>query len=167
MILLIEIQPELRSFIGHLMPIVDARADILQEVNLLLWEKRATFQPGTSFRNWAYTFARNVVMNHQKKAKREKRVVFSNEMVEQLAADFEESDPRLAERMPALRRCLSKIPKEERQLLLARYAKHGAIEQRAQESGRSAAALRGVIFRLRTALRSCIERELRESPTLP
>ncbi len=162
--LLIDLQPQLRSFVGHLVPVVDARADILQEVNMVLWKKRPTFRPGTNFRNWAYTVARFVVMGHQKRAKRDKRLVFDDELLETLAEDFEESDPSIAERMPALRRCLRKVPENERRLLLDRYVHHGTVEREAQTSSRSAAALRGTLFRLRIALRRCIERELKQEP---
>ena len=166
--LLIEIQPQLRSFIGHLMPIPDSRPDLLQEVNMLLWKKRKTFRMSADcakeFRNWAYTIARYVVMNQQKRARRESKLVFGDEVLDKLACDFEESDPGIAERIPALRRCLRKIPENERDLLLERYTRHGAVEHRAREDDRSAAALRGVLFRLRVALRRCVEHELQQSP---
>lgn len=162
--LLIEIQPQLRSFIGHLMPVAEVRADLLQEVNMVIWKKRESFRisadSGKDFRNWTYTIARLVVMGHQKQARREKRLVFGEDLLNTLANDFEDSDPRIAERMPALRRCLQKVPKEERHLLLERYSQHGAIEQKARTEGRSAAALRSVLFRLRIALRRCVEQEL-------
>ena len=41
--LLIEMQPQLRSFIGHLMPMKDVRADLVQEVNMVVWKKRSSF----------------------------------------------------------------------------------------------------------------------------
>ena len=166
--LLIEMQPQLRSFIGHLMPMKDVRADLVQEVNMVVWKKRSSFtmsgDRAKAFRNWAYTLARFVVMNHQKRARREGQMVFSEDLLETLAADFKESDPGIVERMPALRRCLQKVPQNERQLLLERYSRHGAVEQQAQTEGKSAAALRGMLFRLRIALRRCVEHELRHQP---
>jgi RNA polymerase sigma-70 factor (ECF subfamily) len=166
--LLIGLQPQLRSFIGHLTPMVDSRADLLQEVNMVVWKKRESFRmtadPGKDFRNWAYTIARFVVMNHQKQAKRDNRLVFGDELMEKLADDFEESDPRIAERMPALKRCLQKVPVSERHLLLERYSQHGAVEEEARSVGKSAAALRGMLFRLRIALRRCVEQELQQQP---
>ncbi|GAA5482947.1 hypothetical protein Hsar01_02173 [Haloferula sargassicola] len=164
---LIGIQPELRAFIGHLLPIVDARADALQEVNLLLWKKRESFEPGTSFKNWAFTCARFVVMSRQKKARRDRRLVFSDELIERLAEEFEQADPSMEERLPALRRCLEKVPETERRLLLDRYSEHGAVTRHSERSGRSAAALRAMLFRLRIALRKCVERELQNHPLSP
>ena len=162
--LLIEIQPLLRSFISHLMPMSDSRDDVLQEVNMVIWQKKGSFQisrdSGKDFRNWAYTIARFVVMSHQKQAKRQNQLIFGEDLMNTLANEFEESDPRLAERMPALRRCLQKLPSDDRRLLLERYSQHGAVESQAREEGRSSAALRGLLFRLRIALRRCVEQEL-------
>lgn len=166
--MLIELQPQLRSFIGHLVPVADARADILQEVNMVVWQKRGSFSmsgdPAKDFRNWAYTIARFVVMSHQKQARRDGRLVFGEDLLESLAGDFEESDPTLAERMPALKRCLQKVPQGERHLLLERYSQHGAVEEKARSEGRSSASLRGMLFRLRIALRRCVENELQQQP---
>jgi RNA polymerase sigma-70 factor (ECF subfamily) len=164
--LLIGIQPLLRSFIGHLMPMSDSRDDLLQEVSMVIWQKRSSFHisggtdVGKDFRNWSYTIARFVVMGHQKQARRQNQLVFGEDLIDTLASEFEECDPRIAERMPALRRCLQKVPSEERRLLLERYSRHGAVENQAREEGRSSAALRGLLFRLRVALRRCVEQEL-------
>ena len=131
---------------------------------MVVWKKRARFtmsgEPARGFRNWAYTIARYVVMSHQKQARRDGRLVFGEDLLETLAGEFEEGDPTLAERMPALKRCLQKVPKGERHLLLERYRQHGAVEEKARAGGRSSAALRGMLFRLRIALRRCVENEL-------
>lgn len=158
---LIDLQPELRTFIAHLMPFADVRGDILQDVNLLVWEKRENFELGTNFRAWVYTFARNVTMQHQKRARRENERVFSQETIDLLADEFSETDPVIDDRMVALRSCLEKIPNAERKLLLSRYAERGAVEKAAETSDKSASALRGTLFRLRTALRRCVENEMR------
>jgi len=155
-------QSELRGFISHLTPYHGSHADILQEVNLLVWQKRHQFQPGSNFRAWAYTFARNVTMKHQKRARRENELMFSAQTIEALANDYAAADPVFDDRLPALRRCLEKVPEPERNLLLSRYRRHGAVAQAAKLSTKSEAALRGVLFRLRVALRRCVEREMNE-----
>ncbi|RYD32547.1 MAG: sigma-70 family RNA polymerase sigma factor [Verrucomicrobiaceae bacterium] len=165
--LLINHQGQLLAFISHLMPDRSSREDVLQEVNLLLWEKRDEFELGTNFRAWAYTFARFVAMRQRSKAIRDRRSAFDPEMIEMLADEFEEEDPLLTEGLPALRNCLERVSGENRELLLKRYDRHGALEQFARESGKSAAALRGSLFRLRIALRRCVEREMNPDPGRP
>lgn len=156
---LINLQPELRDFIAYLMPFVDVRGDILQEVNMLVWEKRSQFSSGTNFKAWVFMFARNVTMKYQKRARRDKALMFAPETMEMLAEEFMEDTQVLDERLPLLRRCLAKLGIEDRQLLFRCNRKHGAIEECAKELGCTAASLRGTLFRLRAALRQCVERE--------
>ncbi len=165
--LLIRHQDPLRAFIGHLVPTRDAREDVLQEVNMLLWEKRGEFERGTNFRAWAYTFARYVAMRLRAKIIRDGRVAFRSELVEILADEYEHEDPDLADGLAALRNCLERVSGKNRDLLLKRYSGHGEIERLAGETGQSAASLRGRLFRLRTALRRCVEREMNHNPALP
>ena len=143
------------------MPFAGAREDILQEVNLLVWEKRHKFTMGTNFRAWIFSFARNVTMKHQKRARREHSIMFTQETIEFLADDFVEDHTDLEERLQALRGCLKKINPKERTLLLRHYTSRGASERAAEAMGRSSSAVRGMLHRLRIALRRCIERELK------
>lgn len=161
--LLIKHQDQLRAFVCHLVPSRDAREDVLQEVNMLLWEKRDEFEPGTNFRAWSYAFARYVAMRLRSKIIRDGRIAFGHELIETLADEFEEEDPLLADGLPALRNCLGRLAEDDRALLMKRYGKHGALERFARESGKTGAAVRGLLFRLRVALRRCVEREMNPS----
>ncbi len=161
---LLAIQSELRAFVGHLIPFSDFRDDIVQEVNLLVMEKRRHFEPGTNFRAWVFTFARNVTMKWQKRARERREFAFDPDVIEVLAGEFSDHKPDADERLDALRRCLLKVPTEDRGLLLSRYRKHGNLEVAAGRMGVSSASVRGMLFRLRIALRRCIEREMKPLP---
>ena len=63
-------QPALRSYIISLMPGMDGVSDVLQETNLVLWEKRTKFRPGTNFGAWPFTIARLEVKAHRKRHRR-------------------------------------------------------------------------------------------------
>ncbi|PQJ27627.1 hypothetical protein BSZ32_03355 [Rubritalea profundi] len=52
------IQSQLRAYIISLMPGASGAEDVLQETNLVLWEKRAKFEQGTNFRAWVCAIAR-------------------------------------------------------------------------------------------------------------
>lgn len=99
-------------------------------------------------------------MKYQKRARREKELMFSAETIDALAEDFAAASPGFDERLPALRHCLEKVPDREKQLLLTRYTQHGAVAREAKSSAKSDAALRGILFRLRVALRRCVEKEM-------
>ena len=159
-VMLIGLQPDLKGFVAHLMPYPDVREDIIQEVNLLVWAKRNQFKQGTNFRAWVFAFARNVTMKFQRRARRENKLAFSTQTMDLLMADFLDDDPRVDERMPALRRCLEKVPEDERDLLLRHYEIRGTVARAANAAGRSAAALRAMLYRLRISLRACVEKEM-------
>jgi RNA polymerase sigma-70 factor (ECF subfamily) len=146
----------LRNFVASLIPAVDVRADIVQEINILLWEKRANFELETNFKAWAFAVARYVVMNNQKRFRREGRLVFSSEVVEVLADQFEEMNPEPDERMGALRECMSRLRDEHRRLLIDCHAERGSIERAAEERGQPAGTIRSILLRLRNRLRMCI-----------
>ena len=60
-------QTALRAYIISLMPGMDGVSDVLQETNLVLWEKRGKYQPGTNFQAWACAIARYEVKTHRRK----------------------------------------------------------------------------------------------------
>jgi RNA polymerase sigma-70 factor (ECF subfamily) len=150
----------LRNFVASLIPAVDVRADIVQEVNILLWEKRANFELDTNFKAWAFAVARYVIMNNQKRFRRDGRLVFSSEMVEVLADHFEEMAPEPDERMEALRDCMGRLRHEHQQLLLSCHAEHGSIERVAKERGQPAVTIRSILMRLRNRLRKCVHEHM-------
>jgi len=79
--LLTEHQNALRALIISLLPGCQEVADILQDTNVVLWEKRASFKPGSHFRAWAFAVARNKVMQYRDRQERQNRVVLSERML--------------------------------------------------------------------------------------
>lgn len=150
----------IRNFVGSLVPAIDVRADIVQEINILLWEKRANFELETNFKAWAFTVARYVIMNNQKRFRREGRLTFSSEVVEVLADQFEELDSDPDERMGALRECMSRLREEHQRLLLDCHAERGSIERVAVDRGQPAVTIRSILLRLRGRLRKCIHERM-------
>ncbi len=161
--LLTEHQVMIRNFVASLVPAIDARADILQEINILLWEKRASFELGTNFKAWAFAVARYVIMNNQKRWRRDGRLVFCSEVVEALADQFEELDPEPDERMEALHQCMKQLREEDQRLLLDCHAERGSIERTAEERSQPSATIRCILLRLRRRLRRCIRQRLAQA----
>jgi DNA-directed RNA polymerase specialized sigma24 family protein len=62
-----------------------------------------------------------------------------------------------AERVAALRRCVDKLEKSQRELIEMRYRREVPLADLARRVGRSAAALSMSLFRLRAALEKCME----------
>ncbi|MCU0780258.1 MAG: sigma-70 family RNA polymerase sigma factor [Akkermansiaceae bacterium] len=157
---LTDIQPALRSFVGYLMNGNSAVPDVVQEVNLILWEKNAQFEPGTNFRAWAFNTARYVVLGHRRRLRREGALVFDSDLIERLADEWQEQPCDLERKLAALETCLEKLAEPDLSLVKARYGGHGAVGRMADTQGKSAVSLRLRLFRLRAALKQCVRREL-------
>lgn len=155
--LLSEHQQMIRNFIASLIPSVDARADIFQDVTVLLWEKRHSFEIGTNFKAWAFMITRYVIMNKQTQFKKDQRLVFQAEVIEAIADTWEESNLHPdEERLEALRSCMEHLEEDERKMLMSCYDERGAIESVAKAQGRPAATIRSILLRLRRRLERCI-----------
>ncbi|MEN9018989.1 MAG: sigma-70 family RNA polymerase sigma factor [Verrucomicrobiaceae bacterium] len=149
-------QGNLRAFIISLMPGSPDVADVLQEANAVLWQKRDRFEHGTNFLAWAFKIARYEVLRQRDRTKRDHRLEFSDKLVDALAEMVppEESDEEV---MSALDGCLAKLKKEQRQLVEARYTPGRSLEQQAEQIGSSPGSLRVALHRIRADLKHCIE----------
>lgn len=153
-------QAALHAYIISLMPGMDGVDDVLQETNLVLWEKRRTFEPGTNFRAWACSIARFKVMSHRKKLAQLGFQLFDDELAEQLAAECEAEPEEFELRLQALNTCLGRLQEKERALVESRYYSNSPMEKVAMKLGRPVESLRVSLFRIRAALKKCITGEL-------
>ncbi len=153
-------QTALRAYIISLMPGMDGVSDVLQETNVVLWEKRGKFQPGTNFRAWACAIARYEVKTHRRKMLSRGMTLLDEDLAEQLAAHGEETPEKLDERLRALDKCLGRLEEDGRQLVEHRYFSGATLEEFSARCGRPADSLRVTLFRIRAALKKCINNEL-------
>lgn len=153
-------QAALHAYIISLMPGVDGVDDVLQETNLVLWEKRKTFREGTNFRAWACQIARYKVMSHRRKLAHRGQLAFDEDLAEMLADECGAEPEELEARMEALRKCLGRLRDPERELIEHRYFTDATLDEYAGERGQSAEGLRVTLFRIRAALKKCIKSEL-------
>jgi RNA polymerase sigma-70 factor (ECF subfamily) len=153
-------QAMLRAYIISLMPGMDGVDDVLQETNLVLFEKFGTFQPGTNFRAWACAIARLEVKAHRRKLLRQGCLMLDEDLAEQLAEHTAALPNDLDERLRALNRCLGRLDENERELIEHRYFSKLTLEGFSARCGRPVESLRVSLFRIRAALRKCIKGEL-------
>lgn len=153
-------QAALHAYIISLMPGTDGVDDVLQETNLVLWEKRKSFEQGTNFRAWACSIARFKVMNHRRKLANLGLQLFDEELAEQLATECEAEPEELDERLRALETCLTRLNDEERSLVEHRYFSGSTLDHYAAKCGRPVDSLRVSLFRIRAALKKCITGEI-------
>lgn len=165
--LLTDHQASLRAYIISLMPGQSGAHDVLQETNIVLWEKRAKFEIGTNFTAWAFAITRYCVLEHRRKQRRDDILIFNDDLLQKLTLDPEQLAPtHLEDRQIALESCLAKLDENDQQLINYRYTKGKSVEEYSEEVGKSAGALRVALFRIRTALRRCVTRQLANERSL-
>lgn len=157
---LTQCQASLGMFVRGLLPGDRAAADIVQQANAKIWEKRAEFEPGTNFKAWALAIARFEVLNYRKQQARDARLVFSTELETTIASELAELDDDLLDRHEALKECLASLKPESRELLMLRYGSRETLREFANRVGRSVGGLKVTLHRLRAFLATCIERRL-------
>lgn len=143
-------QPRLRAFVRCLLVRASDVDELLQEINVVLWEKADEFQPGTDFWAWASQIARFKVLNQVRKYGRE-RLMFDEAALERLAEIAERKLQTLNARREALDHCLKQLPPAQRQLLDLRYASDQSIETIAESIGRPVGSIRQTLCRIRAA----------------
>jgi len=153
-------QTALRAYIISLMPGMDGVSDVLQETNVVLWEKRGKFQPGTNFRAWACVIARYEVKTHRRKMLSRGMTMLDEDLAEQLAEHGEETPEQVDGRLRTLDKCLGRLEEEERQLVEHRYFSGSTLDAFSARCGRPVDSLRVSLFRIRAGLKKCINNEL-------
>lgn len=153
-------QDDLIVFIRALCGDYHVAADIRQEVNMVLWQKRGKFTPGTSFRSWAYRIAHIEVKSYFRKRQRGLVASLDPELIDCFAEELPESLDELPERREALAGCMERLTAKDLELLRHRYWTEESLESLAAASGRSVGTLKARLFQLRSALRMCIRERL-------
>jgi RNA polymerase sigma-70 factor (ECF subfamily) len=152
-------QRQLFSYIYTLVPNVNDAEDLLQETNMVIWDKFHEFTPGTDFLAWSCRIAWWRVRYARLKHARSK--VFTNERVlEAVAATTAETAGEVDARREALRACLQRLGDRDRRTILSRYEPGGSVSHAARESGRTVQATYKAISRIRSALFDCITDKL-------
>jgi len=136
--------------------------EVLQQANIKLWEKSASWNPETEFLPWAFAVTRFTMLSFFRDKMRS-RLIFDADVVESIAADTEAAASELPERQEALAHCLKKLTSEQRGLLHAHYTEGRQLREIAEAVRRSESAVKMTLLRLRHALGNCIQLQLRNS----
>jgi RNA polymerase sigma-70 factor (ECF subfamily) len=155
--LMTQFQGRLYVYVLSLIGNPDVANDVLQETNVVLWKESKQFVPGTNFKAWAFRIAHFQCMAYRQRQLRDK-IVFSDEMVAQIAAEAKELDTGYEQRAASLARCLEQIHPRSREALRLRYADGMAVCDMARRMNRTANAISQLLFRARQRLADCVKR---------
>ena len=165
--LLSQMQPALYAYALTLCGNRADAEDIVQEASAVIWKKLADFQPGTSFRSWAFRITYFEALAHWKRMSRKPLLLLDEATLEVLAAEAEEGLEHFEERARALKSCLGKLTEGDQKIVSSFYHEQRGLREIGDAVGRSPGALKQVLLRIRRALRTCIERQLAEPEISP
>jgi len=157
--LITDYQSEITSYIRSLMPKIEGAKDVMQETNIVLWEKRHQLKDINAFRAWAYKIAYFRTCTYIKKLRRGTVVYLEPDVMEQIATEYEfRSDESI--HTDALTNCLEELPQEDRDFVMFHYQKHGGLNEYAKSVGSSVGRLKHSLIRIRQSLKGCIEHQM-------
>jgi RNA polymerase sigma-70 factor, ECF subfamily len=154
-------QRRLYGFLYTLVPNPADAEDLLQQTSLVLWQKFNEFDLDKSFPAWACGIAQFLVLNHLKERRRS-RVVFSNELIAQLAETHNNAEGADLADSVALAGCVEELSEADRKLIRLCYTAKHNIKAAAAAIGRPAASVYVSLVRVRRLLMDCIQRSSAE-----
>lgn len=152
-------QSALYAYVCSLLGCSAAAADVLQETNVILWQKAAEYDADRPFLPWAYRIAYFQVLAHRKRQSRD-RLLFDDELLIAIAETMERSDDRAEDELQALDGCISKLPPRQRELLDSKYARGDSLNSLADRLSKAPNAVAAELYRIRKLLLVCIRSRL-------
>src|SRR5579862_2098268 len=147
---------EVFRYVAALVPNVTDAEDIVQQTAMALWEKFDAYDPDRPFTPWACRFALNKTRQWIERRQRW-QALLDKGLAEELAQRSQELQPEIEQRLRHLETCMSRLPQTQRALLEGYYYERASIEQLAERSGKTEAAIYKVLQRIRHGLQLCME----------
>ncbi len=144
---------------GYILSLVlnsDQANDILQQTNMVLWEKESEFELGTNFIAWAFRIAHFQVLAYRKKQDRD-RLVFDDELIGDLAESKSQFDETFEMRQRLLQSCIEKLNSRQRDIVQRCYRDGQRLQVIAEETNFNVNVIKQLLFRARTALINCVK----------
>jgi RNA polymerase sigma-70 factor, ECF subfamily len=149
-------QSRLYAYICSLIGTAAGARDVLQETNVVLWDKAHEFDRARPFLPWAYRIAFFQVLAYRKQCARS-RLVFDEQLVNEVSQEFLRHDDNHDRQLEALGLCLDKLPRPRRDLIDRRYERGESVDQIARELRKPPNVVSASLYRIRKMLLECIE----------
>jgi RNA polymerase sigma-70 factor (ECF subfamily) len=139
--------------------------DVMQETYMAVYSSLDRYERGRDFGAWIRTIARNMCRRTLRSKLRDRNLLknYTDEVA--VRADLERvEDTDIEQRIRYLNECLNRLPQHSRRLMDLRYTRGRRVNEIAKEADRTAGTIKKMLFRIRVALKECIERlEKREA----
>lgn len=140
--------------------------DLAQQVFIRVWKSASRYVARAKFTTWLLTITRNLVFNELRRRKRHNALALQvdDEGDERPIADerTREPDEALLEREldGAIRAAIGELPETQRMAVVLRRYEQLSYEQIAEILGQTVPAVKSLLFRARTELRSRLSKYL-------
>lgn len=147
----------LRGFIALKLPVAHLVNEIAHEAFVFAYRNLARFEPGTAFRAWLRAIATQLIRSELQRYRREQTNRFGYARHRELELELEQPAPHEPAELELLRACWGELPEPMRTLLAFRYREDLPIGEIAARVRRTQTWVWQALFRLRRALKECIE----------
>lgn len=113
------------------------------------------YDPSKPFLGWLIGIARQRIADTYR-AKNRRPIVFSSDIVDSFARVYEQIEPEEDARAEGLRVCMDKLSERHRRVLDFKYGRRMSTKDIAEQVGGSPGSVDTMIYRIREALRQCI-----------
>lgn len=156
-------QRQLHAFVLSLVWHPVEADDVLQETNLMLWQKASEFNDSRPFLPWAIRFAQLQALAHLKRLHRQHDRLLIDDDLAKIMADEAAAEETLFEaRRFALADCLQKLTPRQRELVWRRYEPDATVADMAAAAKIAPKALSERLRRIRHTLLDCVRKTLAE-----
>lgn len=142
--------------------------DISQQVFLRVWKSARKYRPSAKFTTWLFTITRNLVFNELRRRKRhpthsidaEESGDHSSHSVREAETKNPDQSFLQAEMQDAIQRAIDDLPEPQRLAVVLRRYEEMPYEEIAVVLNLSVSAVKSLLFRARTQLRSSLAQYL-------
>jgi len=140
--------------------------DIAQQVFIRVWKSARRYVPRAKFTTWLLKISRNLVFNEMRRARRRAQVPLQSEPGAEEIPLKDETNPApdaslLEDELKrAIEEAILQLPESQRMALIVRRYEQLSYEQIAEVLDLSVPAVKSVLFRARTELRSRLSKYL-------
>jgi RNA polymerase sigma-70 factor len=147
------------GYIYAMLPHQADAEDVFQRASLVLWNKFSGYDPERPFLPWACSLAHYEVLNFIRSSNRD-RLQFDEGLLDKLAEARSVQFDLGEERLEALRACLQRLKKAERDLIDLAYSGDKTIKEFVESTGGAAQTMYNRISLARRKLLACVKRKL-------
>jgi RNA polymerase sigma-70 factor (ECF subfamily) len=152
-------QPAITAYIRTVVPDFQQAEEVLQRVAVRMVRKFDAYEPSRSFAAWAIGFAKKEVLYYRRQRATDKHR-FSDAIVEQLSVTFQQLIEDVDPMREALANCVQQLEGKSKLVIELRYGRNMNSAAIAGKMDLSSGAVRMLLWRVRQALKECIEKRM-------